>query len=201
MAAGVRGSESLLHAAAKARFSLVDLGVPAVANPAGEAGGDQSSIMLATGWEPEGSLRRLLRSLSVVALCFSPSAMEESDVRRCPKNGPPQAFAECRAGCSRDSSGAARGGMLLAAAPAAGAADGCHSAPAAAASVRPRLAGDASRLKDPILDRRSPDLSAVAGPTPANNNTATPQMVAVLLVLLAGKRTRASPLGGHWPPG
>jgi hypothetical protein len=77
--------------------------------------------------------------------------------------------------------------MRLAAAPAAAAADGCHSAPAAAAAVRPRLAGDASRLKDPILGRRSPDLSAVAGPTPASNNTATPQLVAVLLVLLAGK--------------
>lgn len=77
-----------------------------------------------------------------VVLYLSLTTVEETDVRRCRKNGSPQAVAHRRTGCRRDSGGAARG-MLLAAFPAAAPA-GCRSGPAAGAATGsgcPRLTG------------------------------------------------------------
>jgi hypothetical protein len=50
---------------------------------------------------------------------------------------------------------------MLAAAATAAAATGPRSAATAAAAASPRLTGGAARLKDPILDDRSDDLTAI----------------------------------------
>lgn len=86
--------------------------------------------------------RNTLSTFPLVVLRLSLSTVEETDVRRCRENGPPQAAAYRCAGCHRDSNGVG-GGMRLAALPAAAATGGRSGSatPSAAGACRPWLRG------------------------------------------------------------